>query len=340
MILALVGAGAAIVAAVLGVLIAQWLQRSRPVVLVDTLHVSPTPVPSGSMAQVNHELMHKVRSSPYQLGPTEQPFGKVTQEEYISYLCSVRRDINEHVELELPYLSEIVENLRHHLSMGDLNIFESLWAQEQVKFWGILESMALRKDLKVDELKTEINKLHVAIKNTKSVYDLKPGPEGRQIVDLPGVLPITLPPGGWSWQKNISEMLADCTAKALAYENRDFLQTLVNYLSSQSTALLEPLKNLRDVVDAELRQYDRIYVAGLIGNTGNSPFSVLAYGKFIINAKGYYLESDEDSDADSPEETKIRENIPVRLVIGGAEGPLSIPVGCTVRFNAVTSRMI
>lgn len=336
MIVALVGAGAAIIAAVLGVLVSKWLQDpARPEVLVDTLRVSPTPIPSGSIAQVNHELLDEIISSPFQLGDVEkQPFDEVSQQEkYIPYLLSVQDDIRTQVELRLPHLSEIVKKLASYLSVGDFDRFERLWAEDQVALWSILEGMAIRKELSVDQLNVDIDddaKLAREIKRVESTW----------VVDLPGGLAIALP--SFERQgpaKDISMMLAGRTARALAYRQRSVLEKLVNSLDSQSTVLLGPLKNLQHDVDAELRQYNRIYIAGLISNAGQSPFSVLAHGTLTINAKDY-PESDEDSGTNPSEITKIPSDVKVQLVIDDAEGPLSVPAGSTIRFNAVTSRLV
>ena len=204
-----------------------------------------------------------------------------------------------------------------------------------MELWSFLEGTAIRKDLSEDRLNMDIEE------GAKPAHDRRQE-EGTWIIDLPGALNIVLPPydSERSGQaKSISTMLADRTSQAFAYRQRPVLEALVNSLSFQSVALVEPLKNLQHDLDIELRKYDRIFIAGLIGNIGQSPFAVLPHGDLTINAKDY-PESDEDSGTAPGEITKIPSDITVKLVIGNAEGPLSVQAGSTNRFNAVTSRVM
>jgi hypothetical protein len=351
MIVALVSAGAAIAAAVLGVLVAQWVQRSRPVVLVDTLRLSPMPVPSGSMAQVkvNYELLHDIISYPIQLGePQKQTLKEMPQEEYIPYLLSVQHDIRTQDELRLQHLSEIVENLCKYLSVGDFDRFVSFWAQEQNAIWPIIAEMVIiRKELSVKQLDADIRQ------DAKQAYELLQD-EGQWAVILPGTLRIAFPRYEKSSATESVRNIERLVAHALAYQQRSVLEVLVNSLGSQHTVLLRLLKSLQHDVDAELRRYNRIHISGLIGNMGHSPFSVLSHGSLTINAKNY-PESGEDSGTGHIETIKIPSDVTIDLVIGDnegalavrggrtigdAEGPLSVRAGQTIRFNAVTSHMM
>ncbi|MFJ8717973.1 hypothetical protein ACIRD9_33195 [Streptomyces violaceus] len=329
---------ASIGGAVLGGILAYWLQRARPVVLVDRIRKSSRHGSSDNIVSPPIDLIEKTDEYEYSLDVKDT--GKaVTEEEFVESLDGSLQKLDTEIASMLPVTEENAKQLRTYIAQDDFKAAQVLFARDDKDMFKHLRTAFLRgafsfKDPEPDweDLKRKFHGRSVTLESAQ--YG---GGSDQWIVETGWSLPVKLE------CDDKTKDFAERVANSLAYEYKSDLLAAATALKEQIKVHKDKVTSLRTTLWENRAPYLRLVIDGTISNTGRTPFSIANQAKLIAKVAGHPT-----SKGSVPHDAEISFHVGIQKVrdegMGlwhaereyiDSESPISVAPGTSVRYICV-----
>lgn len=273
----IVGVAGTLGGSYLGVWLVQRAQRSRPVLIPESVAFDVAEVPAGRKATVNQTLVTQCDDSPFVRRTVPGQAGSgVPESEYISYLQNAILDVERSLVL-LPEYSRYASELRRELAAGNWAGLDYGLSHCEAIIVPYLEGETARDAFHFSTQEpdwTGKKAAHPIVEGPGPTVD--DTPRTTVTVSLPGVGNVVLisrPTYHPSYQQSLDFLRR--FARAIVYRNAQDLNDLFTHLDAARGTWEPLLRQLKTDLIEELARIRRIRVEGRIGNAGGSAFSVL-----------------------------------------------------------------
>ncbi len=325
----IMGLFGAILGGIAGAFYSNHLKRARPSISLDKVAVTNDGIPGNAIATVNRSLVQQLNIADFTQSTFSGP-GKTRETDYIKFLLRCKESLEGGLEIDLPAIISVTEQLRSELASDNFLEFEKIWSVFQTDLWPRIEGAYIQGRLAMVGPVPDYNSL-------PNVHDIIVDDDGDLYIGLVGALNIGFIVRRNHPQSQKSKAIATRMANAFKYRIKADLQHVVNFLRDDAQKSESATENLLADLNRELAEYQRFNIEGQVGNSGSAPLSVLNHGALFVRLAGFPYRSDEDG-----RERRLAGDLALEVVVGNEEGnfgsPITVPQGGVARFVA-TSRL-
>lgn len=320
----------AVIGAIAAALTAQYVRRSKPLLIVDELARSPDVTPHRAGAVANLDLAAACADSEFI--PSELSLAthdeRISEKDYVDRLHAVLDQAEISIE-GLPAITEVARTLNDCLQREDYEAFQSTFGREFLRVWPLLivgysrgrfdyttpgptplpetslaagsggtaggdgeESPGIGQCIGV-RARSSVEGKSVEFSHAEWKHTIVQDLDGHFHIPLTGPRNLLFL---WNFvsmaQLAAARSFAQRTAISFASDFRSDLQEITNYLLGVEDGNRPLLESLRGRLETELQLYERIVIKGFVANRGGAPVTVTNAARLFVELAGYSFTDD------------------------------------------------
>jgi hypothetical protein len=268
--------------ALLGGTLAYWLQRARPVVVIDSIRRTIENSDETLNTQVNRSVIQQLNEYERILDlEAIDEKESITERSYVLVLSRARRDLQDEIQNYLPRVQAAAREFQLHLLSGELDRADQSFARDTYLMW---EPLAVATSTHRKEIFSGSRPSPAKAKPESRVAHHKVTvDDGDFIIDMPGTFNAVLGSTNYPMSKRPTiERVAHRVADALAYRDIEDLHAVADAVQAIAEDRAERARSLLALLEEELTPHRRFVVEGIVANAGRTAFSVSNRCKFVI----------------------------------------------------------
>ncbi len=281
----------AVIGASLGATLAYWLQRARPIVIIDSIRLTVERSSDKVRTRVSRSLEQALKAYERELGfSSSSGKGAIeTEQDYVTALTRAQSALEDEIETALPRLKDMARKLREDVISDDYESMDRHFARDSSVLWEPLATAIVRGQFSFPMVSPG-DKARGFLQKPKEDTKFHDTEElsNEVVIDMPGPYRVAL---GFINASGVKDSKLESAGKRLAnaikYRNRSDLLIAIQGIRTIAEDRLVRVKELADKVAQELEPHKRFVIEGTVANSGRTSFSVSNLCKMVIAMKGY-----------------------------------------------------